>query len=258
MAVKVIRYRWVYSAAIVRLAIAAMQFCTILFPSVAMGQSGGFRVKGNVTSKSGTPVSGVGIFGDPSTGQEAKTDSNGSFELPSNPGETLHFWKEGFRPKTLILKPSDTRLRVILLEESPPFWRVSECPTSKDHEVSLPFLPSFIVPTEAKIEKFSDVDYGKSAIAFTDNSRPLELWWGLIKKPEIRERLLISDSTVIEERWIHKTKGAFGTDIRGQTTGGMYWRYTDFPVGFAIYEGVSAESAELYDRIIDSACFPRK
>jgi len=50
-----------------------------------------------------------------------------------------------------------------------------ECATSKEHEVSLPFLPSFIVPTEAKIGKFSDVDYGKSAIVLTDNSGPLEL-----------------------------------------------------------------------------------
>src|SRR6266705_3597127 len=110
MAVKVIPYRWVYSHAIVLLATASMHLCLILFPIAVIGKSGGSRVRGNVTSKSGTPISGVGIFGDHAKGQEAKTDSSGSFELPSNSGEILHFWKEGFRPKTLILKPIDNRV----------------------------------------------------------------------------------------------------------------------------------------------------
>ena len=209
-----------------------------------MAQSTHSQVIGTVTSERKEPIRSVAIWGNQTKGIEAETDSERFFKLPDNPGEILHFLKHGFRPKTVILRPDDTRLKIVLLREASPIWRIRSCKTSEGRKLSLPFLPKFfIVSAEAKMEKFSDVDYGKTSITFPNDSRPLEIWWGMIGKPEDREQLLISGSSEVQERWVHVSNGAIGTDARGQTLGGMFWRYSQFPGGFAIYQDVSPDVA---------------
>lgn len=226
-----------------------------------VGQSTSSVLIGTVFAENGKPISGVGIYGDRAKGHTGTTNSNGSFALHVSPSGILHFWKKGFRPKTMVFKATKAPLKIVLLREATPIWRLSTCSSTESREVPLPMIPTFfLVPADAKIENFRDVDYGKAFITLNDNSKPLEVWWGIILKPEVREQILISDSSVVEERWIYKVNGkdTFGTDIRGQTAGEKRWRYADFPIGFAIYEDVSADTARVYDRIIDSACLPAR
>jgi hypothetical protein len=135
-------------------------------------------------------------------------------------------------------------------------WMIPECSGLDTLYTALPFLPKFVIPSQAKVERFSDVDYGRTSIKFSDTSSALELWWGLVSGPGDRERNLRSKSIELKERRVVTLRGAGGTDLRGLTKDGKLWRSVRFSVGFVIYAEAAQEIARQYDRVIDSACFP--
>jgi hypothetical protein len=210
-------------------------------------------LSGVVVSEQGIAVPGVKIF----AWHDATTDAQGRFDLPNRPDKdvVVYFDKDGFRPTAVIIKPGSETLRVILEDDSKTTWFVPAC-TPANTTFSTPSNDlKFLIPKHAQVRKIQDIDYQKYFVTFEKKTGPLELWWGPFVVGATESLILRSAS--FEERSIRHKSGEFvGSDFRGITLDGKFWRTANFSglSASAIYEGVSKDAASAYDRIIDSAC----
>jgi hypothetical protein len=208
---------------------------------------------GVVVSENGTPIEGVKIF----AWQDTTTSAEGRFNFTNLPskGSVVYFQKEGFRPKTLVVRPPTSEMKVVLEDDSKTAWLIPVC-SAKDSSHKGSWL-EFYWPKNAKTRRIKDIDYAEVVISVTKDSRPLQIWYGLHVSPGQTVTKLTLNSASSEERSIHRQSGQIiGHDQRGKTQDGRMWRSADFfgMSASAIYEGVSEEDAAAYDRIIDSVC----
>jgi len=71
-----------------------------------------------VKSIDGAPIEKVSVYENrrqccSQSIEEITTDSQGKFTI-ENVGAVLHFWKAGFQPRVVVLKPGDQDLRITL------------------------------------------------------------------------------------------------------------------------------------------------
>jgi hypothetical protein len=218
-------------------------------------QAGPDNLSGIVVSENGTPIAGVKIF----AWQKATTNTEGRFDLTNLPSKdsVVYFQKEDFRPKTLVVEPQTRTVQVVLEDDRKTAWFIPACSAKEvknSHEGS---WLEFHWPKNAKVKRIKDIDYVEYLVRLAKDSRPLQLWYGLFVSSEQHVTEIVIRSASFEERSIHSKSGQIiGHDQHGKTQDGMVWRSAEFPglSASAIYEGVSAEEAATYDRIIDSAC----
>jgi hypothetical protein len=213
------------------------------------------RLSGIVVSENGAPISGVKIFG----WRDGTTDAEGRFAIASLPSKdsVVYFQKEGFRPKAFVFKTGTSTVKVILENDSKTAWFLPAC-ASKDSTTSpRGYELTFSLSKRLQFKEINDIDYQEYLVSAPNETKPLQLWWGILVSPGETVRELIVSSTNFEERSIRRKSGeTVGYDRRGRTQDGMAWRSADFPglSATAIYHGVSKEVARAYDEVIDSAC----
>jgi hypothetical protein len=103
-----------------------------------------------------------------------------------------------------------------------------------------------------------DVDYVRYVIKPMNGDGYLELWFGpMAFSPEPDKELLLNSVRVQKRKVVNVTGEEIGQDSSGKLKTGKIWRHTFFLVGGADgtqYESVQ-ENVELFNRIVDSACF---
>lgn len=213
------------------------------------------HLKGIVVSENGTPIEGVKIF----ALHDSTTDADGKFDLPSEIGKAtvIFFQKEGFRPKSVVVKSGSSMIRVVLEDDGKTAWFIPVCRPRDANTLPKGYSLAFRLPKAARLKKLKDIDYQEYLVTLGGDAPPLQLWWGGLVQPGQIVSDLIVRSANFEERSIHGKSGEYwGTDTSGKSPDGTYWRAAGFAglSGAAIYENVSEEVAKAYDRIIDSAC----
>lgn len=213
------------------------------------------RLRGVVSAENGAPIAGVKIF----AWRDTTTDAEGKFELENLPSQdsVIYFQKEGFRPKASVLKAGASSLVAVLEDDAKSAWVVPRC-KGEDAGTS-PFGQQlkFLLPKSSQVRKVKDIDYQEYLIAFAKDTPRLQLWWGPMVTSGKAVNDLILQSVSLNIRSIRRDSGEIiGTDHWGKTVDGKFWRSADFPgfSGASIYEGVSIETANAYNQIIDSAC----
>jgi len=213
------------------------------------------HVTGTVASEDGTPVSGVQIF----AWHDAITDREGRFDLPNRPAqdEVIFFSVEGYLPTFAIIGARQTALKVVLRSDKKTAWVIPNCPPNDKHSSPDPAGIRFLLPNRARVKKVRDIDYEEFFLAFRRKDPQLELWWGtLVSAGEILGKLILASTAPDERSILNRVGRRVGSDFRGKTSDGKFWRSADFPglEASAIYIGVSHELVSEYDRVIDSAC----
>ena len=68
------------------------------------------------------------------------------------------------------------------------------------------------------------------------------------------ESILVASESITVRGWVFED--IVGIDLSGRSNDGKYWRWFGAPVAEAIeYRGVSRESADYFDAIIETTCF---
>jgi hypothetical protein len=229
----------------------------ILFMGISplrLPQDGPDHLSGIVRSDTGDTISGVTIY----AWHDTTTDADGKFQLPGLPDKDLviFFQKEGYRPKSIVVKVGTTVLNVVLEDDKNTAWTLPTCSSADAGASPIGGEIQYRLPKDAKVRKIKDIDYVEYLVSFAKYRKPLQLWYGGLVSPGqmLTKNLLRSAS--FEERSIHIQSGQrIVSDRRGKNPDGTVWRIADFPgSASAIYESTSTEEAARYDPIIDSAC----
>jgi hypothetical protein len=232
------------------------------FPAV-FGQADSVLI-GVVTTKDGQPVADVLVYGSlsknccPFKREETKTDEKGDFRL-TNPGAVVHFSKDPFEPKSLVVEPQKSPVR-ITLESSANDMVMPSCIKPGPHRRRIgwgKFGLQFDVATR-EVEILggkADVDYVRYVIKSRTGGGYLELWFGpyaMNSQPD--DDLFIHSINFQQRNVVDASGGRMGMDSSGKLESGEVWRQT-----FVISEGAryrtGADNVELFNRIIDSACY---
>jgi hypothetical protein len=199
-------------------------------------------MSGAVVSEDGAPIQGVKIY----AWLDATTDADGRFDLSNAPHNDalIFFQKEGFRPKTLIVRAQTSTVKVVLEDDRKTAWYVPWYLADNANASPDGYELKFRLPEAAKLRKVKDIDYQEYLVSFQQDKRPLELLWGplVMGGQSIQDLMLRSAS--FEERSIHSSSGeVIGYDQRGTTRDGSSWRSVDFSAlsGSAKYEGIPEE-----------------
>jgi hypothetical protein len=154
--------------------------CAISHP--AFTQQGGLdHLSGIVVSENGMPIEGVKIF----AWKDATTDAEGRFDLPNLPSKdsVVYFQKEGFRPKSLIVKTQTGTVKVVLEDDRKTAWLIPSC-LARDVKASPEGAQlEFLLPKNAKVKRIKDIDYQEYVISLAKGSKPLQLWYGPLVSP---------------------------------------------------------------------------
>jgi len=236
--------------------IACLALCGFVLSCPVLIRQGGLdHLSGSVVSENGTPIQGVKIY----AWLDATTDAEGRFDLPntSHKDALIFFQKEGFRPKTLIVRTQTSTVKVTLEDDRKTAWYIPSCLAGNANTSPDGYELRFRLPENATLRKLKDIDYQAYLVSFKSDRQPLELWWGPLVMGGRSIQDLMLGSASFEERSIHSNSGEIiGYDQRGSTRDGLSWRSADFSAlfGSAKYQGISEEATLAYDRVIDSAC----
>jgi hypothetical protein len=219
--------------------------------------------RGVVAAEDGQPISAVTVYSDkkccPIQHEEAATNEEGEFRV-EHPGTVIHFLKENLQPRTLVVGPRGSDIRVTM------------SPTSKGLKVPLCGPPEgsqkrfsrgkygvqFNVPSHGvKIQAgLPDADYVRYVLTPKGGKSNLILWFGSFAwSPEPDDELFVN-STDFDQRSLVAPNGRLvGEDSWGHLRNGGIWRHTAiFGEGQANYRDASSEETSLFNRIIDSVC----
>lgn len=220
------------------------------------------QISGSVTAKDGTPVSGAYVYSAVRTRPyliRTSTDARGSFSLTPPTGTVLHVYSLGFRPWSEVILPNSGPVQVILEDAAASEWKVPNC---KGSDGLWGWNWKFRLPegTAAKAGEhtFESASYSVEYPG-SKTSETLIITLGSAiagDHDDFVNDSLIQESTSFEERHItvYKSKDT-GLDSRGKLGPDKFWRRSMSWYVEAEYYGVSAEAAEFFDRILDSACF---
>lgn len=237
-------------------------FLLLLLPTLNYGQTHSpeishGRLEGRVTDGGRTPLYGAFVGTNlTGLGRNVRTDSNGRFVLPST-GTIVSFRKHGFRPISFITASLQRPLSVVMEAASATEWRIPRWSGTDGHAVGSEFW-QFNVPSTITIRRnggnwevwrlearLVDTKGEAAILTFTFGS-------AIAGEDETRRQADLSEVT---ERSV-SVKGQLGIEGRGKLRNGTLWREVSLWNGNAEYSGVSAEAASVFDRVIDSACYP--
>lgn len=210
-------------------------------------------VEGTVTSEDGKPIPGVEVSGS----DHAITNENGEFHV-GKPGPVLHFWKEHFQPKTVVVGIGYTNVRVTM--SSGNNFTVPACkkPQKEFERVGAgKYGVQFELNGKVKLHRGRwDVDYVRHVVTLPRSKSYMEFWFGPYAIDLTPDDEQFINSTDFHERNITGEHGStFGEDSWGSLKDGGKWRQTAFAgEGGARYVNAQPDDAGVFDRIIDSAC----
>lgn len=219
-------------------------------------------ISGRVVDGQGKPLPAVTVIGvhhfsgGGAAARETATDSQGAFEL-SGVGSVLSFRKAGYQPMTVRLQDTDVTVSVTMgLPENPP-WHVPSCSAKEWKKRKYGMFVRFASTKGTKARLTTGADTWDWKISLPRAPRPFLLIWSgpgnCGKDPSLHD--LAPDRWIEESlQWQERVMDAPGIDVRGELPNGHRWRYLRSPCDLIQYYDVKPESADVFDRIIDSAC----
>jgi hypothetical protein len=151
--------------------------CVLVLSWSALGQ-GDQPFTAIVTTKDGHPMAGVKVFG--SSKELATTDNEGHFRL-EHPVAVIHFFKDGFQPRSFVIEGASADARLIL-EPADISFVLPACqhPAHGTKRIGWGYGVQFDIPEhEVKfIQGKVDVDYVRHIVQPKNGGSSLELWFG--------------------------------------------------------------------------------
>jgi hypothetical protein len=220
-------------------------------------------VSGKIADASGTAVAGVYVYAQTVNCcqprlMQTRSDDYGSFAI-KNAGQVLTFLKAGYRPKSVVLEFGRNELHVVLESNVSSDWRIPSCQGE-------PEKPQFAgLPLRVTIPRglHSEQVTKQPEAPFIIHARPaqpfIRLSRGNSGAPFGETALRIFGSTEFIQRNVLSADGKpIGIDTSGspENEKKLFWRILAIPGQELVeYYTLSQETAELFDRLIDSACF---
>jgi len=213
-------------------------------------------ISGIVKTKAGTPLAEVKVLcGRSLRNGFALTEQDGAFSFDVR-CPVIYFQRNGYQPLAKVVEPQVNTLEVVLEDVGSTLWVAPSCPpsvTDKNPGFSLRLAP----PAEASVSKGYDVDYGYFSIGYGPKKQRVWLTGagdgGLATLGVPPEEWLLNSREFSVRAFRSGIRE--GLDIRGQSKDGTYWRHVGvILIESMSYDGVSAEAAAFFDKLIDSAC----
>jgi hypothetical protein len=192
-------------------------------------------------------ASGVGFRGWTSTGPDGSfhLEAAGSFISIRHPGLKARLLRtsELIEPLQIRLEPADESVRTMPACSSPAAggkqWIGGGLKVNPGHN-------RFKGPVNGEHDSHWYVTFGKDTLHIVDGFA----WHAGLPS---EDRLASSESISVHS-W--EFGGVVGLDLAGRTKNGMRWRWVGAPFADAVeYGGTTPESAEYFDRIIETTCF---
>lgn len=236
----------------------------LLFLLLASCLNASATLQGTVTSSDGRPLAGVVVYGSlsktccPFKRESTITDESGQFRL-ENPGDVVHFVKEGLQPRLVVLKGRGSELNVTL-DALRSYATAPNCESSRPDDKRIgwgKYGLQFDVPNaNAEIRGGKpDVDYVRYVIKRKGGKGFLELWFGGHAMDVDPEDDLVVNSVSVQQRPIISSEGQLvGLDSSGRLQDGTAWRQIFVSGKGARYSKASDEDATFFNQVIDSFC----
>ena len=206
-----------------------------------------------------------------------ETSPTGFYELAAY-DETVGFRKQGYRPVTKIVQLNERIIDVALEEADGTEWVVPVCSESEAAAARIGETWRFLT-FGARFQLGSDGHHGGSDHTLNHESvggsatlryrswhwccagKPLDSLY--VRSQQFNERAYVADVSAIPstDGRIHiapnvRYSASSGLDAHGVHRDGTRWRWVGPILGMSIsYEQASEESAQFFDRIINSMCY---
>jgi hypothetical protein len=218
-------------------------------------------VSGTLKDAAGAPVSGVDVYSQTVNCCQpqlvrTRSDDAGYFSI-KNAGQVLTFLKTGYRPQSLVLQTGRQDLQLTMESTSAYDWQVPVC-KGVLAERQFRGLPLRVVIPEGLHSEQALKTPDSPFIIHRRVSDPfIRLSRGNSNAPFGHAAEWIFGSKEFTQRNVLDTDGKYvGTDTQGLQENQMFWRILAVPGQENVeYYTNSRESADLFDGIINSACF---
>jgi hypothetical protein len=229
-------------------------------------------ITGRVAGRDGAPVAKVIVSGSewkccPVQRDIVKTDDSGSFRL-EHPGRVLHFLPgDGFQPQSSVVTPEMSTLNVTL-DQATSSLSLRTC-VEPQHGFERIGWGKYGLQFDAPqrevrlIRGKVDVDYVVHIVKTKRGDDRVEFWFGpyaMTSTPD-DEQFIESETfairTVVMAQGLVRCSegGVIGGDFTGRLPNGNRWRHMAVLGDGVRYRDVNPENSDLFDRIIDSACW---
>ena len=228
-------------------------------------------IAGRVTARDGAPVAEVIVSGSewkccPVQRDNVKTDDSGSFRI-EHPGTVLHFVPgDSFQPQSLVVPPGMSTLNVTL-DPAASSLSVALCGQTQHGFERIGwgmYGLQFDVPQrDVRLTRGkADVDYVVHTVKAKRGDGRVEFWFGpyaMTPTPDdeqfIESETFAVRTVVRPPGLVPGSDGVVGADFWGRLPNGNRWRQVAIGLEGARYRDVAPENADLFDRIVNSACW---
>jgi hypothetical protein len=218
-------------------------------------------VSGTVTDGAGKPVVGADIYAQtvnccqPQV-MQTRSDDAGYFAIRSA-GQVLTFIKAGYRPQSLVLETGRKDLHLILESTAAHDWRIPACKgvSGEQKFEGLPITVS--LPPDLHSEQISSKPDSPFIIHRSAGHPFIRLSKGNSASPFGQTASWTFGSEEFTQRNLVDAEGKpIGTDAKGVRENKIFWRILAVPGQEIVeYHVASRETADLFEGVIDSACF---
>jgi hypothetical protein len=220
-------------------------------------------ISGRVTNRLGEPIADAKVC--TATWLCTKSHPDGTYRISKTHLKGLQemIWSSHSGFKSLLIPITDSRHGLILdtKDRTSTEWYLPKCTMPAQKEGTyIGFRLKFFVPKGTRMHDSRDVDYKMTVITMDSKDEQLVIgdgpsfwyangfpnWIQWIKEIAIREAVYKNDSN----------DGPLTTDIdvKGRSEDGTFWRFTGNSFFGGEYKAVSQNTAEKFNKIIDSLC----
>jgi hypothetical protein len=213
------------------------------------------EVNGRVIDEDGSGISGAlvvasgaGFYG------WANTDADGSFHLKAA-GAFISVRHQLFKAQLIRLSELPEPVRISLMKsDDETTWKLPACNSLPNRGMAwiggglrvISRSDHFTGPVYGEHDSHWYIKSGNGTLHIVDGYA----WHSGLPL----ESTLTASQGINVRSWIYKE--IVGLDLSGQTKDGKRWRWIGAPVAYAIeYRNATPESADHFDKIIESACF---
>jgi hypothetical protein len=217
------------------------------------------QVRVRVVGEDGAGLAGVRVFSETDYG---RSDEGGYFNLDTR-ARVIRFSKDGYRPLTKFFSDVQSANQVRLTRDAQGLWKPPLCSPIKNNSTVSGRHMQFLVPSGARVQKAKDTDYSTNSVC--RGRECVEHGWGPLwggGMPPFPEEFLAGWREMTErDVYDYDDPDVPGVEYRGIRRDGTFVRFVGIigVTGETIaYDRATAESARLFDRLIDSFCWIEK
>jgi hypothetical protein len=224
------------------------------------------QVTGRVVDEQGAPIPGASVW---SEAGEAKADAAGQFVLPvdklySEGTRVVRVSAPGRRPLTRM-GASRVAQPFVLRGDPAATWSLPRCTGAVFRVAPKGFIQGLAlrlrIPDNMEVKAPVDIETVRRQVCRGPDCLT-HTWGGMYDSGAERiASLALKGAKDVGERDVRNPVSDVdgGVEYRGTRNDGTHMRFVSVPSEWIAYEGVSASSAALFDRIIDTMCaLPRR